>query len=90
MAAKAKCFTYDAEGRGACCTKIRVVLFDGVIQEVEFLDGCPGNHQGIAALVRGRPAREVIKLLAGTPCGGNATSCPDQLAKALKAALGAK
>lgn len=54
---------------------------------VSFQDGCDGNLQGISRLVEGMPVREVIKRLKGISCDGKGTSCPDQLAKALEAAL---
>ena len=57
---------------------------DDVIQQVAFLGGCNGNLQGISKLVTGRKAEEVIEALEGTRCGFKQTSCPDQLAQALK------
>jgi uncharacterized protein (TIGR03905 family) len=81
-------FVLDTSRSGTCCDTIRVWLRGGIIERVEFSRGCSGNHKGIAALVQGRPAEEVIRLLKGTLCGGRGTSCPDQLAKALEAALG--
>ena len=54
------------------------------VQEVTFEGGCPGNHLGLARLVKGMPRAEVIRRLEGTHCGDNPTSCPDQLAQALK------
>ena len=83
-------FTYPTAGSGACATAIRIWLTGPNIAQVEFIDGCPGNHRGLQALVQGRPAQEVIQLLQGTPCGTRPTSCPDQLAKALQAALQAQ
>ena len=87
MAEKIRHLTYDCSGGGACCTQVRVSLKGDVIEEVEFVDGCDGNHKGIQSLVKGRNAREVIQLLLGTLCDDRGTSCPDQLAKALQAAL---
>ena len=55
---------------------------------VEFVGGCAGNTAGISSLVKGMDAHEVIKRLEGTKCGARPTSCPDQLSKALKQALG--
>jgi uncharacterized protein (TIGR03905 family) len=55
-----------------------------VIKSVQFIGGCNGNTQGIAALVAGQKAEDVISRLEGIRCGGRPTSCPDQLAKALK------
>jgi len=80
-------FAYDASNSSACCTKIHVWLEGDVIQRVEIIDGCDGNHRGIEALVKGRAAQAVIDLLLGIPCEGSDTSCPDQLARALQAAL---
>lgn len=57
---------------------------DGIIEKVVFKGGCSGNLGGISKLVAGMRAEDVIKLLKGTPCGDNRTSCPDQLAKALE------
>ena len=58
------------------------------IANVEFVGGCAGNTAGISSLVKGMDAHEVIKRLEGTKCGARPTSCPDQLSKALKQALG--
>ena len=55
---------------------------------VEFVCGCAVNTAGISSLVKGMDAHEVIKRLEGTKCGARPTSCPDQLSKALKQALG--
>ena len=56
-------------------------------ENLEVIGGCDGNLKGIAALAEGKPAQEVIDVLTGIRCGFKATSCPDQFAKALKAAL---
>jgi uncharacterized protein (TIGR03905 family) len=61
---------------------------DGVIGDIRIEGGCDGNLQGIARLLRGRRADEVIGLLEGIRCENNPTSCPDQLAKALKSFQG--
>jgi uncharacterized protein (TIGR03905 family) len=76
--------TYDFQTQGTCSKAIRITEEDGVIKEVRFLGGCPGNTQGVARLVEGRRADEVISLLEGIRCGAKNTSCPDQLARALK------
>ena len=69
---------------GICATAIDVVLNDDdTVESVVFTGGCPGNHLGIAALVKGMKREEVIKRLSGIRCGSKASSCPDQLAKAL-------
>ena len=60
---------------------------DGVVKHVEIFGGCQGNRQAVAKLVEGRPIDEVISLLDGIECRGSRTgktSCPDQLAQALK------
>lgn len=72
---------------GVCARRIRIILEGDIIKEVSFLGGCAGNTQGVAALVAGMPATEAIARLEGIRCGFKSTSCPDQLAKALRMAL---
>lgn len=73
---------------GTCSTAIRVDLNrDHTIERVEFVGGCKGNTQGVSALVRGQKAEDVITRLQGIHCGAKPTSCPDQLALALRQAL---
>lgn len=69
---------------GTCSKMINVAVEDGVIKEVQFLGGCHGNTQGVAALAQGMKVEEAIERLSGIDCGGRGTSCPDQLARALK------
>ncbi len=78
-------FTYTPQG--VCSRKIDLEIVDGVVTGLSFVGGCNGNLQGVSALVKGRKAEEVIPLLKGIDCGGKGTSCPDQLSKALEAAL---
>ena len=74
--------------QGTCSRAIELELDDdNVITEVRFAGGCSGNTQGVAALVRGMSAEEAIARLEGIRCGFRPTSCPDQLAQALKSAL---
>ena len=74
--------------RGVCSRQITIEISDdGIIESVRFLGGCNGNTQGISALVKGMEVEEAIKRLEGIDCGGRGTSCPDQLATALKQAL---
>ncbi len=73
--------------QGVCAQSIRVDLENNVVKQVEFIGGCNGNLKGIASLVVGMDAREAISRIDGLTCGNKATSCPDQLAQALKAAL---
>lgn len=72
---------------GTCSRQIDIELEDGIIRSVTFTGGCHGNTQGIAALVRGMKAADAIARLEGIDCRGKGTSCPDQLAKALRQAL---
>ena len=69
--------------KGTCSTQIRLEIDGDIITHVEFVDGCRGNTQGVARLAEGRKIDEVIALCEGIQCRGG-TSCPDQLAKALK------
>ncbi|MBR1758080.1 MAG: TIGR03905 family TSCPD domain-containing protein [Lachnospiraceae bacterium] len=72
--------------RGTCSQFIDVELEGNVIKNVKFTGGCNGNTQGVAALVQGMDVDEAISRMEGINCGGRGTSCPDQLAKALKLA----
>lgn len=80
--------TYRFRPRGVCSQEMQVDVDDqGVIRELRVLGGCSGNLQGIASLVKGMPAREAIERLKGIRCGFKDTSCPDQFARNLEAAL---
>lgn len=68
-----------------CSVGIDLTVEDGIIREACFEGGCSGNLQGICMLVRGMKVEEVIERLEGIQCGTKRTSCPDQLAKALRA-----
>ena len=70
--------------QGTCSSAIDIELKDGVIESVQFTGGCNGNLQGISALVKGMTPEEAISRLKGIRCGFKSTSCPDQLATALK------
>lgn len=72
---------------GTCSQAINFDIVDGKLTGVKFIGGCNGNTQGICRLVEGMPVTEVIERLEGIKCGFKETSCPDQLAKALKQAL---
>ena len=69
---------------GTCSRAVEIELDDDVVHRVTFVGGCDGNTQGVAALVRGMKVDEAIARLEGIDCRGRGTSCPDQLAKALK------
>lgn len=72
---------------GVCASEIQFKIENGVVNDVTFVKGCPGSLTAITALVKGQPVSEVIRRLKGIRCGEKATSCPDQLAKALEAYL---
>ena len=80
---------YEYEPQGTCSKRILLDIDDEtkVINSVEFVGGCPGNTIGVSTLVRGQKVEDVIPKLEGIPCGMKRTSCPDQLAQALKLAL---
>ncbi len=78
---------YQYTTKGTCSKLIEFEVEEGMVKNVNFLGGCHGNLQGIAALVEGMPVDEVIKRLDGIDCKGKGTSCPDQFAQALKATL---
>lgn len=74
---------------GICASAISFDIDDaGKVRDVKFQGGCSGNTQGVARLVEGMDAKEAISRLEGIRCGFKPTSCPDQLAKALKQKLG--
>ena len=77
---------FEYKTKGTCSQKIFIEIEDGKINSVEFLGGCNGNLKGISSLVKGMEIDEVIQRLEGTTCGMKTTSCPDQLATALKEA----
>ena len=79
--------TINYTPRGVCSRNITIEVTDGIIDSVKFMGGCNGNTQGVAALVKGMKVTEAIEKLEGINCNGKGTSCPDQLAKALKEAL---
>ena len=70
--------------KGVCASRIDIDIDAGIIRQVSFRGGCAGNTQGVAALLIGMPVGEAIRRLEGIRCGFKPTSCPDQLAQALK------
>jgi len=72
--------------QGTCASEISFEIESGILKNVHFTDGCPGNLEAICKLVDGMPAEEVIKRLRGIVCQ-NGTSCADQLVTALEEAL---
>ena len=73
--------------RGVCSQAFQIEVADGVIQSVQVVGGCHGNLQGLSALLRGMQVEDAVRRLVGIRCGNKPTSCPDQLAQALKQAL---
>lgn len=78
------------EPKGICAIGIDFDVVDGKVSNVLFTRGCDGNHKGITALIEGMKVEEAIERLSGITCGPRPTSCPDQLAEALKAYLAQK
>lgn len=78
--------TVRYQTRGTCARQITFDLEDGIVRNVRFDGGCSGNAKGVSALVEGMTADEAIRRLEGIRCGFKSTSCPDQLAQALKQA----
>ena len=78
---------YEYKTKGTCSQRIFFEIEEGKLKNVQFLGGCNGNLKGICALVEGMDVQEVINRVQGIHCGMKPTSCPDQLATALKEAL---
>lgn len=80
---------YEYKTQGTCSQRIFFEIEDGKLKNVQFLGGCNGNLKGICSLVEGMDVDAVIERIDGICCGAKATSCPDQLAQALKKAKNA-
>ncbi len=78
---------YTYQTKGVCSQKIQFDIQNGKVCHIKFVGGCHGNTQGVAKLAEGMDAQEVIAKLEGINCNGRGTSCPDQLARALKSVL---
>lgn len=78
---------YEYKTKGTCSQRILFEINDNIVSNVQFIGGCNGNLQGISKLVEGMDVDQVIERIAGIHCGMKPTSCPDQLAKALKEAI---
>lgn len=76
--------TYEFTPRGVCSRKMEITIDNGKVTDLKVIGGCDGNLHGISALVKGMTVDEVINRLEGIDCRGKGTSCPDQLACALK------
>lgn len=77
---------YEYKTKGTCSQRIFFEVEGNKVHNIEFVGGCNGNLKGIGKLVEGMEVSEVISRLEGIRCGMKSTSCPDQLAKALKEA----
>lgn len=77
---------HEYKTKGTCSQRILFDLEDNKVTNVQFIGGCHGNLQGIAALVEGMNADDIIEKLSGIKCGFKSTSCPDQLAAAIRQA----
>ena len=75
---------YTYKTKGVCSSTINFEVEDDVIISLQFVGGCNGNLKGISSLCVGMKVQDVIERLEGIKCGFKSTSCPDQLAKALK------
>ena len=80
--------TFQYRNKGVCSRSTEVTLTDdGIIENINVIGGCDGNLSGICSLLRGVKAEDAIVRMEGIHCGPRSTSCPDQIAQALKAAL---
>lgn len=81
--------TYTYNTKGVCSSEISFDIdSENKVHNIRFRGGCNGNTTGISILAEGKDANELVDLLLGTTCGFRSTSCPDQLARAIKEALG--
>lgn len=79
--------TINYTPKGVCARAFQIQVEDGIVRSVNITGGCNGNLQGISRLVEGMKVEDVIQRIEGLRCGFKNTSCPDQLAQALKQAL---
>lgn len=80
--------TYEYKTKGTCSSRITFDIEGNVVKNVKFTGGCNGNLKGIASIVDGMTVEDIEKKLSGITCGFKSTSCPDQLAKAVREAYG--
>ena len=78
---------FEYKTRGTCSSCIHFSIEDGVVHNVSFTGGCPGNAKGVSLLTEGMKAEEIVSRLKGVRCGFKPTSCPDQLANAVEQAM---
>ena len=79
--------TINYQPQGVCSRQMIIEVEEGLVKSLQVIGGCHGNLQGISKLVEGMKVEDVIARLEGVRCGGKPTSCPDQLAQALKQAM---
>ena len=79
--------TYTYQPKGVCSRQMTFDIEDGVIRSVQVVGGCDGNLKGLSSLLAGMKVEEAVQRMEGIRCGGKPTSCPDQLAQALKSAM---
>lgn len=79
--------TFEYAPKGVCSRKFTIQVEDGKIGDIAIVGGCSGNLQGLAALLKGMQVEEAIQRMEGIRCGFKSTSCPDQMAQALKTVL---
>lgn len=79
--------TIDYKTKGTCSSRMLIEVEDGVVTSLQVTGGCNGNLQGLSKLVAGMKVEDVISRLEGIRCGFKPTSCPDQLAQALKQSI---
>ena len=75
-------FTYNP--KGVCSRQFKIDVENGVVNSISIVGGCSGNLQGIASLLKGMKVEDAIARMDGIDCRGRGTSCPDQIAQALK------
>ena len=78
-------FTYNP--KGVCSRQFTIEVENGKVGDVKIVGGCNGNLQGLASLLKGMDVEEAVRRMEGIRCGFKSTSCPDQLAQALKTVL---
>ena len=79
--------TFEYTPKGVCSRKFTIQVEDGKIGDIAIVGGCSGNLQGLAALLKGMNVEDAIQRMEGIRCGFKSTSCPDQMAQALKSVL---
>ncbi len=79
---------YNYKPKGVCSTNIKLIIDGDILTDIEVQNGCEGNLKGIRSLVKGMKLTDIISKLEGIDCHGRGTSCPDQIASAIKEYLG--